>query len=133
MTKGVCLICGASVDDEDISRDVFPAVHRGCGGEVAIHLDIKARMREVLFPKEPTGLESQMGPSLKEFRSLLLGPHEQSQAERFIRWLYGLNVRFYDRTAGQYRLVELRSAVTLLRAFEEAESKRRADVVDGEV
>lgn len=50
MVKGVCLKCGASVENADINRAFFPANHRGCGGEVAVHIDIGAAIRERLFP-----------------------------------------------------------------------------------
>lgn len=47
--KGLCLKCGESVDGDQISRERFPAFHKGCGGEVAFHIDIEGALK----PREP--------------------------------------------------------------------------------
>lgn len=49
---------------------------------------------------------------------------EQAQAERFIRWLYGLDVRCVDMIGGRNEVLPLEGVLKVLKGFDEMEKKR---------
>lgn len=112
---GLCLKCGESVDGDQISRARFPAFHKGCDGEVAFNIDIGERIRGVLFPSP----KPELGPPPGYLAKVLLDVDYGSEAEMFIRRMYGINVRLFDLTGGERREISKDDAVKLVRAFRE--------------
>jgi len=122
MADGICLKCGSTVESEDISREFFPAIHRECGGEIAVHIDIGERIREVLQPREPV-MKPELGPPPGYLSKVLLDVNHDSPVEMFIRRMYGINVRLFDLTGGEQREIPLKDAVKLVRAYEERDGR----------
>lgn len=107
------------MDNADIDHTFFPVSHRECGGDVAVHIDVKAAIQEVLFPSP----KPELGPPPGYLAKVLTGVDYDSEAEMFIRRMYGLNVRLFDLTAGQQREIPLDVAVKLVKAFREREKR----------
>jgi hypothetical protein len=85
MVEGVCLKCGVTVDGADIDRTFFPVNHTGCGGDVAVHIDIGAAIRERLFPSPKPPL----GPSPEFFVEALGKRLAMVEEIQVINTLYG--------------------------------------------